>query len=158
MTIRSATEADVPRMIEVFRRAFLSAFGFTAPVCPSPAMDPPASRGAKLPVTMGGDVCAGADGDIAGLVQPTMDEVDGLWVHPDFQRPWDRHPLLHQGEQVIRERGSTEAGSPARPSTPAHSSSTGAADTGCSGAAWKLHECGIDEESFAMERMLTVSA
>ncbi len=46
------------------------------------------------------------------------------------------------------------AGSPAPRSTRARSTSTARADTRVFRSSRKLHECGVDEESFVMERML----
>jgi ribosomal protein S18 acetylase RimI-like enzyme len=105
LTVRDATHADVPRLVEIARRAFLSAFGFTAPFAllqqwmaedKEPAWYERDWRGMQ--------VCE-RQGEIAGLVQPIVDEINGLWVHPDHQGQGVGSLLLAEGETRILQAG-----------------------------------------------------
>ena len=155
MPIRPATEADVPRMIEVARRAFLSAFGNTAP----PPLIQQWARTDREATSYPRDwpqmFVVERHGVIAGLMQPTLDEIDGLWIHPDFQGQGIGSDLLEHGEGVIRERGFV------RSWLTCSSFNIRALDfyrrRGYTvfRSTRKLHECGVDEESFGMERMLS---
>ena len=158
MTIRPATEADVPRMIEVFRRSFLSAFGFTAPFVLLQDWIRRHPEEESYPTQWAEMFVLEQDGEIAGLVQPTVDEVDGLWVHPHFHRRGIGTRLLQQGEQVIRERGFDRSWLTCSSFNPRALEFYRRRGYRTFESRWKRHECGIDEESFAMERMLTVSA
>lgn len=153
-TIRPATEADLPRLIEVARRSFLSAFGATAP---PPLLEQWARNdreATSYPRDWAMMFVMERDGVIAGLMQPTVDEIDGLWVHPDFQGQGIGSRLLEFGENVIRQRGF------ARSWLTCSSFNRRALDFylrrgyAVFRSTRKLHECGVDEESFHMERML----
>jgi len=152
--IRPATEADVPRMIEVARRAFLSAFGNTAPI---PLIQQWARNDREAiyyPLDWGEMLVWEQDSIIAGLVQPTGDEINGLWVHPNFQGMGIGTLLLNAGEEVVESRGFS------RSWLTCSSFNIRALDfyrrRGYTvfQSTRKLHECGVDEESFGMERML----
>jgi ribosomal protein S18 acetylase RimI-like enzyme len=145
-------------MIEVARRAFLSAFGATAPP-PLLAQWARNNREATAyPRDWATMFVVEQHGVIAGLMQPTVDEIDGLWIHPDFQGQGIGSELLAHGEGVIRERGF------ARSWLTCSSFNTRALDfyrrRGYTvfRSTRKLHECGVDEESFGMERMLSGTA
>ncbi len=158
MTIRPATDVDVPRMIEIANRSFLSAFGATAPEAllrqwarRDRASTYYRSEWPKMFVLE-------RDGVIAGLVQPTLDEIDGLWIHPDYQGLGIGSALLRHGEEQIRAAGYARSWL-----------SCSAFNTRALGfyqsrgyrvfrSSQHLHECGVDEESFGMERMLTRGA
>ena len=156
--IRPAAVSDVPRLIEVARRAFLSAFGVTAPfplIQQWARNDREASSYLRDWAHM---FVQERGGVIAGLVQPTVDEIDGLWVHPEFQRQGIGSQLLQFGEQTIRDRGF------GRSWLTCSSFNTGALEFyrrrgyRVFRSSHKLHECGVDEESFGMERMLNGGA
>ena len=93
-------------MIEVFRRSFLSAFGFTAPF---PLLQQWIRNGiprrSRTPQHWAEMFVLEQDGTIAGLMQPTIDEIDGLWIHPRFQGRGIGSHLPAHGEGIIRERG-----------------------------------------------------
>ncbi len=67
-------------------------------------------------------------------------------------------PPAAQGEQVIRERGFDRSWLTCSSFNPRALEFYRRRGYRIFESRWKRHECGIDEESFAMERMLTVSA
>jgi ribosomal-protein-alanine N-acetyltransferase len=141
-------------MIEVARRSFLSAFGSTAPFPLIQQWARNDREAIAYPRDWGQMFVLERDGTIAGLVQPTVDEINGLWIHPDHQGQGIGSLLLAYGEGVIRHRG------------------FGRSWLTCSAfnlraldfyrrrgyavfqSTRKRHECGVDEESFGMERQL----
>ena len=154
MTIRPATDADVPRMIEVARRSFLSAFGSTAPFPLIQQWARNDREAIAYPRDWGQMFVLERDGTVAGLVQPTLDEINGLWIHPDFQGQGVGSLLLAYGEDVIRHRGF------ARSWLTCSAFNRRALDfyRRRGYVAFRsrrtLHECGVDEESLEMERGL----
>ena len=153
-TIRTATISDVPRLIEVARRSFLNAFGFTAPF---PLIQQWA-RNDREAISYPRDwvhmLVLECDGVIAGLVQPTVDEIDGLWVHPDYFGRGIGSMLLHQGEDVIRGRGFDRSWLTCSSFNVRALEFYRRRGYRVFRSSRKLHECGVDEESFGMERML----
>ncbi len=152
--IRPATEADVPRLIEVARRSFLSAFGVTAP---SPLIEQWAREdreSTSYPRDWAEMFVMERDGVIAGLMQPTVDEIDGLWIHPDYQGQGIGSLLLAYGEEVVRTRGFARSWLTCSSFNPRALDFYHRRGYTVFRSMRKLHECGVDEESFAMERML----
>jgi ribosomal-protein-alanine N-acetyltransferase len=105
MRIRPAESADVERLVEVARRSWLSAFAQTAPF----SMIDRWVRTDREPEWYRrywpSMLVAVVDGIVAGLVQPRDDEINGLWVHPDYQRRGHGSALLRAGEQAIQAQG-----------------------------------------------------
>jgi ribosomal protein S18 acetylase RimI-like enzyme len=154
LAIRPATQSDVPRMIDIARRAFLSAFGSTAPFPLIHQWARNDREATSYPRDWALMFVLERDGVIAGLVQPTLDEINGLWIHPDCQGQGIGSRLLRYGEDIILDRGYARSWLTCstyntraldfyrrRGYTVFHSSS-------------KLHDCGVDEKSFGMERTL----
>jgi ribosomal-protein-alanine N-acetyltransferase len=154
MTIRPATEADVPRMIEVFRRSFLSAFGFTAPFALLQQWIANNRENVLYPAQWVQMFVLDVDGTIAGLMQPTVDEIDGLWIHPAYQGRGIGSSLLAFGEDVIRDRGYRRAWLTCSSYNQRALDFYRARGYTVFRTIRTLHDCGIDEESFAMERSL----
>ena len=154
MTIRPATEADVPRMIEVFRRSFLSAFGFTAPFALLQQWIANNRENVLYPAQWAQMFVLDVDGTIAGLMQPTVDEIDGLWIHPAYQGHGIGSSLLAFGEGVIRDRGYRRAWLTCSSYNQHALDFYRARGYTVFRTIRTLHDCGIDEESFAMERSL----
>lgn len=153
-SIRPATEADVPRMIDVARRAFLSAFGPSAPFILIQQWIREDRESVSYPRDWDQMYVLEQDGVVAGLMQPIADEINGIWVHPDYQGRGVGSRLMDLGEKIIADQG------------------YGRSWLTCSSynrralefyrhrgytvfkSLRHLHECGVDEESFAMERQL----
>jgi len=103
--LRPARESDVPVLIEVARRSWLSAFAQTAPISLIQRWARN-DREAEWYPRYWPDMLVALVGDIpVGLVQPSQDEVNGLWVAPTHQRQGLGAQLLHAGEDVIRAKG-----------------------------------------------------
>ena len=107
--IRPARPDDLDALIEVGRRAWLSAFAQTAPFGLI-------ARWASSDVTVEHYTRYWPDmhvleeeSRILGLVQPARDEINGLWVHPAYQGTGAGTALLRGGERLIREAGHTTA-------------------------------------------------
>jgi len=154
MSIRPASEADVPQMIEVFRRSFLSAFGLTAPF---PLLQQ-WIRDDRETLRYSGHWAEmfvfEQDGAIGGLMQPTLDEIDGLWIHPGYQGRGIGSRLLQHGEGIIRDRGYARSWLTCSSYNQQALGFYRARGYVVSRSTWTQHEGGIEEESFVMERML----
>lgn len=107
--IRPAQSSDVERLVEIARRAWLSAFARHAPF----SMIERWARTNREPEWYRREwhemLVAVVDEEIVGLVQPKQDEVNGLWVHPDFHYKGYGSLLLRAGEEVIRASGHERA-------------------------------------------------
>jgi [ribosomal protein S18]-alanine N-acetyltransferase len=152
--IRPAAEADVPRLIEVARRSFLSAFGATAPAILIEQWAREDRESTSYPRDWAQMFVVERDGAIAGLMQPTVDEIDGLWIHPDFQGQGIGSLLLEYGEGVIRGRGFARSWLTCSSFNPRALEFYRRRGYTVFRSTRKLHECGVDEASFGMERML----
>jgi ribosomal protein S18 acetylase RimI-like enzyme len=103
--MRPAREEDLERLIELGRRSWLSAFAQTAPfalIAWWVQNDRVASLYRQYWTEM---LVLEEEGVIIGLVQPKDDEINGLWVHPEWQGTGAGKLLLRAGEEVIRQAG-----------------------------------------------------
>ena len=109
MELRPATAADVPALVDVARRAWLSAFADSAPpafVARWRARDrEPAWYARHWPAM----TVAAVGGAPVGLVQPAADEVNGLWVAPEAQGRGIGTALLREAERRIASDGHRRA-------------------------------------------------
>lgn len=95
----------MPRMIELARRSWLSAFAETAPqalVAYWRTNDREPGWHAKYWDSM---TVAELGGDVVALVQPSANEVNGLWVDPAAQGAGIGLLLLREAERQIRAAG-----------------------------------------------------
>ena len=109
ITLRPAAEADLPRLVEIARRSWLSAFAQTLPfeaIRDWVAADRAPGWYATYWPTM---TVAELGGEIVGLVQPAADEVNGLWVHPSVQGRGVGARLLAEAERQIAAAGHGKA-------------------------------------------------
>ncbi len=99
-TIRAASEADLPRLIELARRSWLSGFTDAPPRFITDWMARNFEQGwyARYWPDM---FVAEEDGVLLGVVQPMVDEVNGLWVDPPAQGRGVGTLLLRHAESLI---------------------------------------------------------
>jgi [ribosomal protein S18]-alanine N-acetyltransferase len=105
MTLRPACETDLPVLIELARRSWLSAFVGSAPaefVREWLARD---FEREWYPKHWRRMTVAEAGGVVLGLVQPVDDEINGLWVDPAAQGRGVGTALLLHGEAEIASAG-----------------------------------------------------
>jgi ribosomal protein S18 acetylase RimI-like enzyme len=107
--LRVARAADLPALIELARRSWLSAFAQTAPfgLIAWWAREDVTSRWYEdhwRAMTV-----LEEDGAIIGLVQPAEAEINGLWVHPAHQGKGAGTLLLRAGEEAILGAGHQKA-------------------------------------------------
>src|SRR5262245_59172557 len=105
IVIRPAAEADIPRMIEIARRSWLSAFSQTAPFELIRYWVKTDREASWYPTYWQSMSIAETDGEVIGLVQPKSDEINGLWVHPSAQGKGVGSTLLNKAEKEIGEAG-----------------------------------------------------
>lgn len=101
-SLRRATEADVPVLIDVARRSWLSAFAGTAPHRVIRAWAEANREAAWYPENWPGVTVAEVGGTAVGLVHHRGDEISGLWVRPSEQGCGVGTMLLRAVEQQIR--------------------------------------------------------
>ena len=152
--IRPATETDVPRMIEIARRSFLSAFGSTAPFPLIQQWIRTDREATAYPRDWAQMFVLERNGMIAGLVQPMIDEINGLWIHPGYQGQGIGSHLLRHGEAVIRSRGFSRSWLTCSAFNPRALAFYRRRGYAVFRSTRTLHDCGVDEESLGMERML----
>ena len=103
--LRRAVEADVPLLVELARRSWLSAFSDTAPPALTDywrALDREPAFYATYWPSM---TVAEESGRLLGLVQPMEDEVNGLWIDPLAQGRGVGLQLLRAAEGEIAAAG-----------------------------------------------------
>jgi [ribosomal protein S18]-alanine N-acetyltransferase len=105
LSVRPTCESDLPVMIELARRSWLSAYADSAPaefVREWLARDFEREWYAKYWRSM---TVAIVEGVVLGLVQPMKDEINGLWVDPAAQGRGIGTALLVFGEAEIASAG-----------------------------------------------------
>lgn len=152
--IRLARETDVPRLVEVARQSFLSAFAPLAPV----ALIEQWRQVDREPAWYRRDwphmLVLEENDVVVGIVQPQDDEINGLWIHPQQQGTGAGTLLLAAGEAVIAQRGYDRSWlfcSALNPRAYEFYLRRGYAETARKRV---LHACGVEEESIRMERQL----
>jgi ribosomal protein S18 acetylase RimI-like enzyme len=103
--IRVAQSSDVERLVEVARRSWLSAFAQTAPFSMIERWVRANRELEWYPAYWSSMLVAVVEGVVVGVVQPNQDEVNGLWVHPDYQHKGHGSVLLRAGEDAILASG-----------------------------------------------------
>jgi putative acetyltransferase len=109
ITLRAAREADVPALIELARRSWLSGFAGSAP--PALVRDRLAREFERdwYPRHWPAMTVAEECGVLLGVVQPEGDEVNGLWVAPEAQGRGVGTTLLRHAEWQIAAAGHARA-------------------------------------------------
>lgn len=109
MILRPAREGDLPAMVVLARRSWLSAFTAHAPEVFVRDWLARGFEEAWYPKHWPEMTVAEADGVILGLVQPTADEINGLWVDPPAHARGVGSALLAEGERHIAAAGHSRA-------------------------------------------------
>ena len=102
--LRPAVQQDVDQLVATARRAWLSAFAEHAPdalIAWWRAADREPGWYARFWPDM---IVAEVAGTVAGLTQPADDEVNGLWIAPEWQRLGIGRRLLRAAEARIIEK------------------------------------------------------
>src|SRR5262245_61299107 len=105
MNLRPARETDLPALIELARRSWLSGFADSAPaefVRDWLARD---FERQWYPEHWPAMTVAEAHEGVLGVVQPMKDEINGLWVDPSAQGRGIGTALLVHGEREIASAG-----------------------------------------------------
>ena len=109
LTLRPAVEQDIDALVEIARRAWLSAFAEHAP-SPLIAYWRKANREPDWYRRFWADmIVAEQTGTAVGLTQPAADEVNGLWVAPEWQGRGIGRQLLRAAEERISQAGHNRA-------------------------------------------------
>jgi ribosomal protein S18 acetylase RimI-like enzyme len=104
MVLRPAREGDVEAMIDLARRSWPSAFTDAPEVFIRHWLAREFER-VWYPKHWSEMTVAEEGGEILGLVQPTADEINGLWVDPGFHGRGVGSALLAEGERQIAAAG-----------------------------------------------------
>src|SRR6187431_1877226 len=83
--VRPAREDDVPRLVEIAKRSWLSAFSATAPAELVDYWRRLRREESLYPREWSTMLVLEESGRIVGVVQPKESEINGLWVDPDDQ-------------------------------------------------------------------------
>ena len=101
IVIRPATECDVSTLIEIARRSWLGAYELCAPAAFVRDWLAREFEREWYPAHWHEMFVAGDESVLLGLVQPTADEINGLWVDPPAQGRGVGSALLAHGESQI---------------------------------------------------------
>jgi [ribosomal protein S18]-alanine N-acetyltransferase len=104
MLLRPARESDVPALIELARRSWVSGFTDAPPEFIREWLARQFEQ-SWYPRYWPNMTVAEAGGLLLGLVQPMKDEVNGLWVDPAAQGRGVGTALLRHGEAAIAAAG-----------------------------------------------------
>lgn len=103
--LRPAEERDVDALVGLARRSWLSAFGETAPPALIAHWRATDREPAWYRTYWPNMIVAEVSGAVAGLTQPKVDEVNGLWVDPAWQGAGVGSLLLEAAEDAIASGG-----------------------------------------------------
>ena len=104
-TLRPASERDVPGLIELARRSWLSGFVGSAPAAFVQEWLAREFERGWYPRYWQDMTVADLGGVLLGVVQPMKDEINGLWVDPSAQGRGIGTALLVHGEREIASAG-----------------------------------------------------
>lgn len=105
VVLRPAQEPDVEALIDLARRAWLSAFTERAPFAMIQDWLLAERESGWYSLYFREVWLAECDAQVVALVQPRRDEINGLWVHPGWQRRGLGTRLLADSERRMREAG-----------------------------------------------------
>lgn len=109
MTLRPACEADVPALIELAQRSWLSGFAGAAPAAFVRERLARQFERDWYPRHWPAMTVAEDGSALLGVVQPEGDEVNGLWVAPEAQGQGVGTALLRHAERQIAAAGHERA-------------------------------------------------
>jgi GNAT superfamily N-acetyltransferase len=153
--LRRALASDVEGLVELARRSWLSAFSELAPYALIADWLRTDRESEWYPAYFHEVWLAESGSTLLGLVQPRRDEINGLWVHPRWQRRGVGSLLLEASERNMLQSGYERAWltcSLWNPRAMAFYAARGYVE------ARRYSErlpCGIDEEYLVYERRLS---
>ncbi|NKB68482.1 MAG: GNAT family N-acetyltransferase [Candidatus Latescibacteria bacterium] len=103
--LRAATEKDIPVLIDIARKAFLSAFWELSPIEVIHDWVADDFEGRCYPERWPRMIVAMMDDKPVGLIEPVDDHISGLWIHPHYHRKGIGTKLLRAGEEVVQQHG-----------------------------------------------------
>lgn len=109
LNLRAATEGDLPGLIELARRSWLSGFAETAPAAFVRDWLARDFEREWYPRFWREMTVAEDGGAVVGVVQPLRDEINGLWVEPAAHGRGIGTALLLHGEGAIAAAGYVRA-------------------------------------------------
>lgn len=155
VTLRRALASDVDQLVDLARRAWLSAFTERAPFALIVDWLRTDRESEWYPAYFQEVWVAEASSSLLGLVQPRRDEVNGLWVHPSWQRRGIGSLLLENSERRMRDAGYARAWltcSEWNPRAIAYYGARGYVES----RRYREHQpCGVDEEYLVFEKRLS---
>lgn len=154
-SVRPARKDDLDRLIEIARRSWLSAFAQTAPfgliewwVRTDRTTELYREHWPEM-------FLLEDDGIVIGLVQPIDAEINGLWVHPDWQGRGAGTVLLRTGEDLVRRAGHSVAWLTCSGFNRRALDFYRRRGYAEAGREREPHPCGIEVENVRLERRLT---
>jgi ribosomal protein S18 acetylase RimI-like enzyme len=109
VVVRRASAADCDALIELARRAWLSAFCARAPFALIDEWQREGREAEWYPAYFHEVWLAQSGAAVVGLVQPRREEINGLWVHPSVQGRGVGTRLLDFAERRIAAAGYEKA-------------------------------------------------
>ena len=109
IVVRRATAEDCDALVELARRAWLSAFCAEAPLALIDEWQREGREAEWYPAYFHEIWLAESNATLLGLVQPRREEINGLWVHPNAQGQGVGTHLLGFAERQIAAAGYEKA-------------------------------------------------
>jgi len=154
VALRPALQTDVEALIDVARRAWLSAFSERAPFALIQDWLLADRESGWYSLYFREVRVAACDAGVVALVQPRRDEVNGLWVHPAWQRRGLGSLLLQDSEERMRQAGHRRAWLTCSEFNPRGLAFYGARGYLETRRYRERLSCGIEEEYLVFERRL----
>lgn len=154
VALRRAESADIDALVELSRRSWLSAFCERAPLALIADWLRTDRESEWYPHYFHEVWVAAAGATLLGLVQPRRNEINGLWVHPGWQRRGIGSLLLDATERSMRQAGHEKAWLTCSLFNPRAIAFYGARGYSEARRYSERLPCGVDQEYLVFERAL----